>query len=137
MTPACCRQVELIESHCRVRQMLLNPFDVSRRHVDADRLNLLRVAAMRAQVCRQTLNGGHFPSLSHKEHRAALCVSGNRHILVSLSLGGFVDGQFVDFREICLRQRQLNVALGNRCYPACLLQAGPGTGTAPGPQTTA
>ena len=64
--PACqaclLQQVKLVESHCRVRQMLLNPLDVSRRHVDADRLDLLRVAAMRAQVCRQTLNGGRFPS---------------------------------------------------------------------------
>ena len=43
---------ELIESHHRIRRILLNPFDISRRHLDAEGINGSGVAVMVAQVRR-------------------------------------------------------------------------------------
>ena len=37
--------------------------------------------------------------------RAALGISGNRHVVLPPRLGGLVDGQFANFREVRLRQR--------------------------------
>lgn len=45
----------------------------------------------------------------------------SRHVVVSASLGGFVDRQFAYLGEIRLGQRQLDVALDDRCHPVSAL----------------
>ena len=50
--------MELVEGDSGIRQMGLAALDEGRRHVDTDRLDLLRIASMGAQFHRQTLDGG-------------------------------------------------------------------------------
>jgi len=60
--------VELIEGDLGMGQMLADPADEVRGHVDADRLDLERLAVMCTQICLESLDGGGILAHGDEDH---------------------------------------------------------------------
>ena len=52
-----CRHMKLVERHSGIRQMFSHAFDESRRHVDADGVDLFRSGAVLCQILSKLGNG--------------------------------------------------------------------------------
>ncbi len=100
-----------------IRQMGLTALDEGRRHVDTDRLDFRRIAAMGAQFRRQAFDDGGVLAFGHEYHRAPLAIGRQCHTIVSPRPRGFVHRQMRHLRIIRFGHRQVHVTLADRRHP--------------------
>ena len=106
--------MEFVEGDASVRQFLAYPVDEGRRHVDADRLDLLGWAAMRVQIVGQFLDGLGIAPLGDEQHSACERVSGQGDVVVAARTRRLIDGQCGYVAKVGQAQGEVHVALAHR-----------------------
>jgi hypothetical protein len=120
--------VELVEGDLGVGQVLGYAADKGRRHVDGDGFDRLGIATVRGEIGGKVLDGLGITPLGDEEHPPLVGIGNQGDVVVSTRLRGFVGGQALHFREVGLRQAQIDVALadGRHLVPREIHQASDG-----------
>ncbi len=106
--------MEFVEGDASVRQFLAYSVDEGRRHVDADRLDLLGWAAMRVQIVGQFFDGLGIATLGDEQHSACERVSGQGDVVVAARTRRLIDGQCGYVAKVGEAQGEVHVALAHR-----------------------
>jgi hypothetical protein len=106
--------VELVERDARVGHMFGNPFDESRRHVDAHRAELTRRALVRRQVFSEVCDGVGVLALGNEHHLPFVHIGGDGQIIMPTPAGRLVDRHGGHFGKIGFGKRNRHSACGLR-----------------------
>ena len=113
--------VERVEGDLGMGQMLADPADEGRGHVDSDRLDLGRPAVMSAQVRLERLGGGGVLALGHEDPPSAgrirIGIGEERHVLAALGPGGLIERHPPHLAEVGRAHRLIHVLLAQRHDP--------------------
>src|ERR1017187_6165728 len=104
-----CDDMEFIERNPGVWQVVGDAFDKGRRHVDADRSDVVRVTAMCGQVFGKRFDSlGVFP-VSDEDDLALIGIGDQSQIFLAALFGGLVDGDRVELGQVHSINGQINV----------------------------
>lgn len=109
--------MELVEGDAGLGQILGATFDEGRRHIDADRVDRLRVGPVGEQIVGQALDRPGITALGDEQHGTTFGIGGERHVVMAAGSRSLVDSQAGDAREVGLGQREIHVALTNCRHP--------------------
>jgi hypothetical protein len=119
-------EMELVEADAGIGQVVGDPFDEGRRHVDADRADLRRRPVVFGQIIGEAADGGGVAALGNEHDLAFDGVGGKGQVMMAASVGGLLDRHRDHRRQIGRGHREIDIARADRVHavPGCVDQSG-------------
>ncbi len=101
-------RVEPVKGHLGVGKMAGHPPDEGRGHVDRDRGHSLGIAAVGPDLLGQAVDGARIVLRGYGDDGASSAIRGDCDVIMPSGLGGPVNGDLLDLREVLLGHSEID-----------------------------